>query len=230
MDRIAASVKVTCFDEEPELTGEQRKAAHEAAQERRLAEHLQQCGAPRRVVESISTGGLRETAAILGVRQWLRSGLTFCSLDGGVGTGKTLAACQVLRMARRGTYFYADDGSILTSWSYSSREGLFVRAAELASTSPYAEEGKGQWARVRDVSLLILDDLGVERMDNAGIWAQQLDMLIDARYAGRLRTIITSNLDRAAFIERYGARVMDRLESDGLRVACGGDSLRGRSV
>ena len=56
----------------------------------------------------------------------------------------------------------------------------FVRAAELSTVAPWATEGRGKWERVRYVRWLVLDDLGMERMDGAGVWAEQLDLLVQS--------------------------------------------------
>jgi DNA replication protein DnaC len=222
--------RIPCFSptaEAPEAPASDRKALHEAAEEARLASHLEACGVPRRDVELLVGGGLRETPAVVGVRDWLRGNKTFCLLVGHFGAGKTVAASAVLRMARRSVAFW-DDASEqpVASWSYSKAEGLFVRAAELSNTSPYAEEGRGHWARVRRVTWLVVDDLGMERMDSAGIWQEQFDLLMDCRYSERRRTVLSTNLDSAAFSARYLGRVMDRVQHDGAVVLCGSESLR----
>jgi DNA replication protein DnaC len=186
------------------------------------------CGVPRRNVELLTGGApLQDTTAVLGVREWLRSGKTFCLLAGGFGVGKTTAAAAVLTMARKVVPFWDHSTEkAVGSWSYSDREGLFVRAAELSSTSPYADEGRGKWNRVRRVAWLVVDDLGMERMDNAGIWSEQFDLLMDCRYSQRLKTILSTNLDKDAFDQRYGGRVMDRVQHDGEILLCGSESMR----
>ena len=41
----------------------------------------------------------------------------------------------------------------------------------------------------------------------------RFDSLVDARYAGQRRTIVTTNLDSESFKGRYGERVADRIRS-----------------
>ena len=220
---------------EPTVPALERKRLHEEQQEVRFADHLSACGVPLRNIELLTSGtALEDTAAVLGVRQWLRSGKGFLLLAGGFGTGKTTAACAALKMARSAAWFIGDDDLPVQSWNYDHRMGLFARAAELSSTSPYAQEGRGVWSRVRRVPWLVVDDLGMERMDNAGIWAEQFDLLVDCRYGGdgrgqrELRTVFSTNLDEEGFTARYHGRVMDRIKDAGLVVLCGGKSLRGR--
>lgn len=222
-------------DAAPELPALERKRLHEEQQEARLADHLSACGVPLRNIGLLTSGqSLEDTAAVLGVRAWLHSGKAFLLLAGGFGTGKTTAACAALKMARSAAWFMGDDGQAIPSWNYDRRMGLFVRAAELSSTSPYAQEGRGVWSRVRRVPWLVVDDLGMERMDNAGIWAEQFDLLVDCRYGGdgrgqrELRTVFSTNLDEEGFTARYQGRVMDRIKDAGMVVLCGSKSLRGR--
>ena len=217
----------TASPEADEPTAEERARAHEAAQEARLSEHLAACGVEPRSIENIAAG-LRETAAVAAVREWLASGKTFLCLAGPKGGGKTTAAASVLRSARKSITFMGVGcgGALAQSWAYASSLGLFVRAAELAHTSEYADEGRGRWNRVRAVEWLVIDDVGMERMDNAGIWAEAFDHLIDARYARKLKTVFTTNIGRAAFNARYGDRIMDRVEHDGLLRECNQPSMR----
>ena len=61
------------------------------------------------------------------------------------------------------------------------------------------------------VSVLVIDDLGVEFMDKAGHFKSRLDELIDARWGNFRKTIITTNLNAKDFQERYESRVTDRI-------------------
>lgn len=215
--------------EVPERPALEVKAEHEASEDKRLQAHMKGCGVPCRCSELIcGAERLKDTAAVLGIREWLRSGKTFCLLAGGFGTGKTIAAAAVLKMARKSIAFWDHDKDRpVDSWSYSTSQGMFVRAAELSSTSPFAEEGRGHWARVRRVPWLVIDDIGMERIDNAGIWLEQFDLLMDCRYSEKRRTVLSTNLDMDAFGARYLGRVLDRVEDDGLIVLCGSESMRG---
>lgn len=82
---------------------------------------------------------------------------------------------------------------------------------------PYAEDqeslpglSSGELQRlVRDTSLLVLDDLGTERV--TGWVAETLFELINHRYNRMLRTIFTSNLDPELLIEHLGERISWRI-------------------
>lgn len=68
-----------------------------------------------------------------------------------------------------------------------------------------------------DVPLLVLDDLGRERMKGSYTedWAaSQLDALIGVRYRKQLPVIWTSNLTERALVELYGAALVSRLTED----------------
>lgn len=115
-------------------------------------------------------------------------------LEGGYGTGKThLAAAIGNERLRRGDLV------------------LFITSPDLldylrATYSPDAETGYDEtFDRIRNASLLILDDLGVE---NPSQWAQEkLFQLLNHRYTHRLPTVITTNQE----LERLDARIKSRL-------------------
>lgn len=82
---------------------------------------------------------------------------------------------------------------------------------------PYADDqeslsglSSGELQRlVRDTSLLVLDDLGTERV--TGWVAETLFELINHRYNRMLRTIFTSNLDPEELISHLGERISWRI-------------------
>lgn len=64
-----------------------------------------------------------------------------------------------------------------------------------------------------DKAIVILDDLGAEQV-TAQDWAGEvLGRVIDERLRWGRPTLWTSNLDKVALIERYGARVFSRLQA-----------------
>ena len=77
-----------------------------------------------------------------------------------------------------------------------------------ASFSPSSEEPFDElFERLKDTTLLILDDLGAE---SATPWAQEkLFQLLNHRYLRRLPTVITSNRPLDAFEPRLRSRLMD---------------------
>lgn len=76
-----------------------------------------------------------------------------------------------------------------------------------------------------DVELLVLDDLGVEVPDYAGMFTWCLFEVINHRWVNRKRTIVTTNIAPRSLEARYGRRVTDRLRDGGRCVI-----VRGRSV
>lgn len=79
-----------------------------------------------------------------------------------------------------------------------------------------------------DVDLLVLDDLGVEVNDHAGLFMWCLFEVINFRWENRKRTVVTTNVTPRNLEARYGRRVTDRLRDGGRCVIAKGTSLRGK--
>lgn len=163
---------------------------------------------PRHVLEAIYDGSTDRTKGIIAADKWINNPKSppCLFLLGGTGAGKTVAALHALRRMK---------------W------GRFVRAAELGATvKPTIDERKIGHKELdpRNVRLLVLDDLGAEQL--TARFAEALFLTIDARQDPKRRTIITSNLRREDFRQRYDARVIDRLNSMSLVFSLGGESLR----
>ncbi len=115
-------------------------------------------------------------------------------LEGTYGCGKTHLAAAIANVR-------LDYGEIV----------LFVTVPDLldhlrSAYGPSSEMGYDDlFERVRNIPLLILDDLGVE---NPSAWAQEkLFQLLNHRYVNHLPTIITTNTD----IDRLDPRIRSRL-------------------
>jgi DNA replication protein DnaC len=191
----------------------------------RLPEVLVKLGVPLRCAEVVSSP--RDSAALKAAREWMPlTGSRWLLLMGGVGTGKSVAGAFCVReaIAPRLTANPLRDSASLR------RTALFVRAAELARTtlSDYSAADRAAFEEWAAAELLVIDDLGAERLWDG--WMARLDELLDRRYGDKLRTIITTNLDGAAFKERYGTRISDRIRHDGDIVISGADSLRQRGL
>jgi len=89
---------------------------------------------------------------------------------------------------------------------------LFLRASTFAATSRYDAKHR---ETVFAAPALVLDDLGAEYLDDKGSFLVDLDELIDTFYANRRPLLITTNLDRDRFYQRYGSRIRDRLRECG---------------
>lgn len=126
-----------------------------------------------------------ETEALRDVRSWWAGRGWGLVLAGGVGLGKTYAACALL---------------------LGLDVGMFGTAAELAGP-----DGLELLPRARRTPLLVLDELGVEARTPIG--DERIQGLLGDRYAHERRTIVTTNLDLPAFRSRYGDRLVDRFRS-----------------
>jgi DNA replication protein DnaC len=120
-------------------------------------------------------------------------------LEGSYGTGKTHLAAAVgnLRLTRGDPV-------------------LFITAPDLldhlrSAYSPTAEASYDeQFERIKNIAVLILDDLGVE---NPSAWAQEkLFQLLNHRYSYQKPTIITTNMD----IDKLDPRIRSRLLDENL--------------
>ena len=192
---------VTRSDEEIERERAQaearaeRLAAREAAQTRYKAlDALRNCGVHLADddLERIVDGKHQATPATKAVEEWLETRVPMLVLCGGIGAGKTFAAAVAHR--RLG--------------------GLCLRASRLhIALAPWRGEAR-EGETLVDPSrcqLVVLDDLGTERDPKDPRWAEALFELVDSRMERQQRTLITSNLPRAKFRERYDWRVIDRL-------------------
>ena len=67
--------------------------------------------------------------------------------------------------------------------------------------------------RIGKYPLLLLDDMGAEKINDTSISA--LYLILDMRYERKLRTVVTSNLTMAQIAERIDDRIASRLERAG---------------
>lgn len=117
-------------------------------------------------------------------------------LEGTYGCGKTHLAAAVAnaRLEREEAVFFVTAPDLLD---------------HLRTTyGPSAEMGYDEmFDRLRNVQLLVLDDLGVE---NPSAWAQEkLFQLLNYRYNHRMPTIITTNTDLDMLDPRIRSRLLD---------------------
>jgi hypothetical protein len=138
-------------------------------------------------------------------------------LEGGVGAGKSTAG---------------------TWWAMRHGRGapLYVRSATFEGEGRYDRDFR---ARVREASAIVLDDLGAEFKDGKGNLTAALDELVDIVYSRRLPTVITTNLTRDAFTQRYehqdpvkadgaGRRLLSRLRGCAAWSSVSSGDLRGK--
>lgn len=162
----------------------------------------------------LALGDLEETPALIATRRWMASGEhCLLALAGAKGIGKTVAAAWAMAQPRR-------------SNPAATAPGLFITAAALARIDRYEA---GAVDAVLKASMLVVDDIGVEFNDAKGAFASLFDEALGARYGNELPTVITTNLGEAKFIERFGARIVDRFDEAGVWFERGGESLRGKA-
>lgn len=196
--------------------------ADQAREEANLPTHLRLCGVGDRTLDVIR-GGLTQTPAMVALEEWRQSRSTFLLFLGRAGAGKTVAAADSLRWARTSW-----DEVGVRRWRFSEGLGMFVKAAQLAQAMHRGETDTLR--RASNVHWLVIDELGGEYADQGGRWLGEFDALIDARYEGRRRTVITTNLPAEDFKQRYGERIASRIRGDGRVVDCGADDLRRRTA
>lgn len=148
----------------------------------------------------------RDEAPLVAARQWL-AGKDWClSLYGTKGNGKTFAA----------------------AWSVLAvglRPVVWLHSPTACARPLYGPEAQENMNRAQKAPLFVLDEFGAELA--SAPWMTMLEAVLGVRYARRLRTIITSNLNAAGFKERLGERLSDRVR-EGCVFESSGPSLRAR--
>jgi hypothetical protein len=101
---------------------------------------------------------------------------------------------------------------------------LFV-TAEMINTAYFQKDNAYDLRRFKNFPVLVIDELGNEAIDKykrnndkdpMSEFAHYFEALFSDRHRDQKKTYITSNLDRAQFLERYGERVYSRLNGDGI--------------
>ena len=123
---------------------------------------------------------------------------------GAPGLGKTFLSAAIARVT-------AEKGAGV---AYDTVTGL-LSAFERERFSRDADEQSDAASRVRQLmscDLLILDDLGTEMPTS--FTQSALYTLLDGRLRAGKKTVISTNLDRSAVAERYGAALASRLTGE----------------
>lgn len=139
-------------------------------------------------------------------------------ITGPYGTGKTYRAIGILETFVKNLHCgYFHDKFCLGGNGNSPRinKPIFTTVPELLLKirscfgSVSAESEEGMLKPYLDTSLLVLDDLGVEKTTD---WAlQSLYVIINKRYTEELQTIITSNLSLTELSSKVGDRIASRI-------------------
>lgn len=138
-------------------------------------------------------------------------------LRGGVGTGKTTAACIAVSkyLAPRVTKAAGEYGPYMIT-SRHSREVSWLRPDELVSAVLHSYDSSSP----KLASMLIVDDMGRETKAD---FPEALCTILDS---GRHRLLITTNLTKQQMRERYDLRLIDRLNEHCVAVDVPGKSMR----
>lgn len=155
--------------------------------------------------------------AMAGAMSWVSSDKRFLVLSGEYRIGKTCAsAWAMLKLLERKTGGKLDGNDRFRNW------GWRTTAGELADVSRRFE-CYDEWRQMFSIPLLVVDDLGTEPVDER--WGSAIGTLIDARHDGERRTIITMNLGFDEFRERYGPRILARINESVVPVVCDSPDL-----
>jgi hypothetical protein len=189
-----------------------------------IHELAERAGVPTRICRVLAAKEpLAETPALVAAREFIAERRNFLLLLGGVGTGKSLAACWTLLSQRRQTTRDpVTNQDLLVPSEINFNAIRFVRASEIARLSVF--DDRDTWDDLRTVHHLVVDDLGTEAATE--FWAERLNELIDVRHGSELPTVLTSNLSAPEFKTHYGARITSRVNSDGVVANCGAVDLR----
>lgn len=165
---------------------------------------LQKLGVPHEALGPLR-GRLDETAALQGAKRFAgadRDALPFLVLIGPTGAGKSVAAAWMLReAARRFDWNAQATGQEATPFAW-------VHGSEFGDVKVWSEGDAAWLSKVRNGALLVVDEMGDEATQPS---RDALASLLLNRHGKRLRTVLTSNLTREQFRERYGGALTDRL-------------------
>lgn len=171
---------------------------------------------------------LYDTPAIVAARQWVASDAWALVLLGEPGRGKSQAAAWLYIRMRDAAVAEAQAPGVFER----ARDVLWLRARNLGLMD-WATKAAAE-TRCAAAYGLVVDEMGAEddRQRDA------LSNLIEQRGDNLERTVITSNLDRRGFANRYGGRLASRLRAGGVDddgrvrwvVEVEGEDLRGKGA
>jgi len=129
-------------------------------------------------------------------------------LSGHAGVGKSVAAAAWLMAKAKGKpecMRWIQSGDLARGYAYDADSFDAI---------------SGIWA-------LVIDDFGVEYLDDKGRFKTTLEEILSRRFARMRFTLLTTNIvEPAQFAERYGERIASRIHEDGAFIVCAGQDLR----
>lgn len=183
--------------------GAEAKAAANGGRESkgRAAYRLQQLGVPSRSILALGHE-LDANATVCAARTFMDGSKPFLVLIGTPGVGKSVAAAYVLQEFVR-SFRWNEQAA-----GSNPRPAVYLEAGALTGVTAWDEHHRREMEAARAAQVLVVDDMGDEGTP-AGIDA--VARLLLHRADNSRRTVITSNLTKAAFAKRYGAALADRL-------------------
>lgn len=215
LGKIVAQVRERFADTEPieaDTVEPPEDAAERLNRQREARESLWRSRLPRRYANA-SLRALRDQQSPSQLAVWLAAevGVTDRALNlllaGPSRRGKTYAAYAL------GNTHVAEGGHAV-AWSLADLN---------AALRPDGDDTA--YDRVTSVALLVLDDVGREQVS---AWTlEQLQRILDHRNREGLRTVFTTNLDRAGLTERYGEPIVARMLDDCQVIRVNGEPIDG---
>jgi DNA replication protein DnaC len=133
-------------------------------------------------------------------------------LAGHAGVGKSVAAAMWLLAVAKGK-------PECMRW---------IQSGDLARGFAYDPDA---FDAIANVWALVIDDFGVEYIDEKGRYLTTLEEVLSRRFARMRYTLLTTNItDPAVFAERYKERINSRIHEDGAFIVCAGDDLRRKAT
>lgn len=147
------------------------------------------------------------------------NGRNFVFVGEMTGMGKTYMASAVLN-----NYIYK--ACQTTRFDYEHPIALFVDYVELMDTLRYSEDDDVYFNTIKNVPLLLLDDMGAGTMSD--FVREQTFLIINYRHNHRLSTVVTSNvpLERWASDNMFGKRITSRILKDPVLLEVKGSDRR----
>ena len=204
---------------------------------KRLADMNQSClSAVRRCVPPLYADAITRpqvTQTTETVMKWNWKQKPFLVLLGKKGIGKSFSASLAFWRWAKSEVYGEDLWKNPEEWRSAEEEVqdslLWLNAFDISMVNFYARTGENDpniFTRAKWLKkpFLIIDDLAVE--DATEQVKSKIHFIVNQRYENCLPMVITSNLDKKQFFERYGERLAERILEVGEIDYCEGKNFR----